>query len=175
MNEQHDFSPQRGFSLIELLIAMFVIAVGLLGIAGLQSYSLTQVKISDKTTYATMDAQHLLDGIRANLPGINNYAISKTSIPSDPGFNCDSTTPGDVQACTPQQLAQYQVYRLYQQIQEEIGDSAQMEITIDPVNATSNMVTLSIYWEVQESKVNPDTKVMETVTKPKKFSFSALL
>lgn len=65
---------QRGFSLIEALIALVVLSIGLLGIAALQTQSLLQSRNAFLTSQATSLAQDMADRIRANPQGSYNLA-----------------------------------------------------------------------------------------------------
>ena len=62
------FKPgrQSGFSLIEVLISMLVLAVGLLGIAALLTVSLRNAQGSSSQNQATIQAYAMLDALRAN-------------------------------------------------------------------------------------------------------------
>lgn len=57
---------QGGFSLLEVLIAVVVLSIGLLGIAGLQTYSLQTNQSAAQVSQATFLAQDILDRMRAN-------------------------------------------------------------------------------------------------------------
>jgi len=57
---------QAGFSMIELLIAVLIVSVGLLGIAGLQAYGLRANHSSYLRSQATVLAYDALDRMRAN-------------------------------------------------------------------------------------------------------------
>ena len=59
-------SRQRGFTLIEVLIAALVLSIGLLGLAGLQSVSLKMNQGSYLRTQATNLAYEITDVMRAN-------------------------------------------------------------------------------------------------------------
>lgn len=94
---------QTGMTLLEVLIALLVISVGLLGMAGLQ---LTGMKMTNDAYFrsqATWLAYDMFDRMRANLnqaSNTNNYKIFYSdSAPS--ATNCAST------ACTPAQMATY--------------------------------------------------------------------
>lgn len=52
-------SVQRGFSLIEVLIAVLILGIGLLGAAALQVLSLQNISNSELRTQATLFAQEL--------------------------------------------------------------------------------------------------------------------
>ena len=60
-------SRQRGFSLIEVLIAMLVLAIGLLGMAQMQASGLRSTHGAYLRTQATLLAGDMLDSMRANL------------------------------------------------------------------------------------------------------------
>lgn len=57
---------QRGVTLIEILITLLVLAIGLLGLAALQSVSLRAGQISLNRTQATNLAYEVIDHARAN-------------------------------------------------------------------------------------------------------------
>lgn len=57
---------QSGFSLIEVLISMLVLAVGLLGIAALLTVSLRNAQGASSQNQATIQAYAMLDALRAN-------------------------------------------------------------------------------------------------------------
>ncbi|WP_116301633.1 type IV pilus modification protein PilV [Alkalilimnicola ehrlichii] len=57
---------QRGFSLLEVLVAVLVLAIGLLGVAGLQAVSMRVNFNSEMRTQATFLAYDVLDRMRAN-------------------------------------------------------------------------------------------------------------
>ena len=59
-------SVQRGFSLIEVLVAVLVLAIGLLGLAGLQTRGLKASQSSYERSVATVYAYSILDAMRAN-------------------------------------------------------------------------------------------------------------
>ena len=64
---------QAGFTLIEILIAMIILAFGLLGLAGLQAAGLQQNQNSQYRSQATALAYDLADRIRANSGQIGTY------------------------------------------------------------------------------------------------------
>lgn len=67
---------QRGFSLLEVLIALVVLAVGLLGLALLQTMNLRYTKSADQRTKAVNLAGAVLDSIRSNRSELNAYEIT---------------------------------------------------------------------------------------------------
>ncbi|RJG03966.1 type IV pilus modification protein PilV [Noviherbaspirillum sedimenti] len=71
---------QKGFTLIEVLIAMLVLAIGLLGLAGLMATSMRNNHSAYHRTQAVWLANDMIDRMRANravaLSGTNNYVIA---------------------------------------------------------------------------------------------------
>ncbi|ERS87097.1 hypothetical protein Q667_15575 [Marinobacter sp. C1S70] len=63
-----------GFSMIEVLIALIVLAIGLLGVAGLQTVSMQQTVASDTRSVAVMHAQSMAETIRS-LRGVPNSSV----------------------------------------------------------------------------------------------------
>lgn len=73
---------QTGMTLLEVLIALMVLSVGILGIASLQMVSLQSTTNSNLNTHAMMLTNDLMDRIRANrsaildnkgMPDLGNY------------------------------------------------------------------------------------------------------
>ncbi len=77
---------QRGFTLIEVLVAIVVLSLGLLGLAGLQAASLRNNQTAYYRGIATQQAYDMADRMRANLAGVRagNYILN-AAIPADPG------------------------------------------------------------------------------------------
>ena len=93
---------QRGFSLIEVMVALLVLAIGLLGLAGLQTLGLKFNTQSYQRTQAVLNAYDIVDRIRANSSGIaaaiyDNIGINAAppGSPDCSAVDCDSTQMGD--------------------------------------------------------------------------------
>ena len=59
-------AAQRGASLLEVLIAVLILAIGMLGIAALQAVSLRNTQSSSDRTTAVIQSYSMLDMLRAN-------------------------------------------------------------------------------------------------------------
>ncbi|WP_236233014.1 type IV pilus modification protein PilV [Pseudomonas tohonis] len=72
---------QRGVSLIEVMIAVFIMAVGLLGAAAMQLSALKYTDSARYRTQASFIAYDIADRIRANADAsnISEYALSNAS------------------------------------------------------------------------------------------------
>lgn len=72
MNKQM-YDAESGFTLIEVLIAALVLAIGLLGLAGLQTISLKMSQGSTLRVQATNLAYEIADAMRANKGNASSY------------------------------------------------------------------------------------------------------
>lgn len=67
---------QRGVTLLEVLISIVVLAVGLLGYAGLQTVSLKNNLSAYHRSQATMMAYDVIDRMRADQPNLASYTLA---------------------------------------------------------------------------------------------------
>lgn len=92
----------RGFTLVEILIAIVVFSIGLLGIAGLQVSGMRFTKGAEIRAVASMQAATMADRMRANRAAVQdgNYNTQGT-MPTSSGKDCATV------ACTPAETATY--------------------------------------------------------------------
>ena len=69
---------QKGSSLIEVLVAIFVMSIGLLGMAGLTAASSSYNKLGQIRSTAMLLVSDYTDRARANLTGFDNAKYSKS-------------------------------------------------------------------------------------------------
>jgi type IV pilus assembly protein PilV len=79
MSRRRPKSFQAGFSLIEILVAVLIVSVGILGVAGLQLLSLQNNTSAMFRTQAFQAAYDIIDRARAN-PG-EDYSIAMADDP----------------------------------------------------------------------------------------------
>lgn len=92
-----------GFTLIEAMVAVAIISLGLLGMAGLQSFGLSENHRSLLRMKATYKAYEMADRMRANQrvfdPAYTGYLTAIANCAGSVVTDCSS-------GCTPQQIAQ---------------------------------------------------------------------
>jgi type IV pilus assembly protein PilV len=98
-----------GFSLVEVMVAMFVVAMGILALAGLLQASTRYAKMSELRSTATLLANDIADRVRANPRGAEigagGYDRTDKSFPSPAAPShpaCTSEAP-----CGPVDLARF--------------------------------------------------------------------
>lgn len=104
VNKFSDRKSQSGVTLIEVLVAVLVLSVGLLGVASLQMYGLRYNQSAYLRSQAAVLAYDIVDRMRANTNGVSaGYydSVNTASLPADP--NCIKT------GCTNQQLANHDI------------------------------------------------------------------
>lgn len=80
MKNQRQLSKQRGVTLLETMIAVMVLSIGLLGVAGLQTTNLKNSQSAHQRTMAVMLTTSMAERIRANPATARTgaFALSKT-------------------------------------------------------------------------------------------------
>jgi len=138
-------SPQSGFSLLEVLIAVVILSVGLLGLAGMQVTSLKYVTSSLQRTQATSLAYDILDRLRAN-PGGTYVTVLGT-----PASNYSSSSGacfGSGAGCSANQTALFDLSEWKTSI-ESLLPNGQGEVAVQAPGAgtTTREVTITLEWE----------------------------
>ena len=168
MNANHTPRPgSRGFTLIEVLVALVVLGIGVLGIAKLTLYSVRSNDSAYLRTQATNLANAGMDYLRANrliaITGAYNLAL--TGVP--PGA-ASCLAPA---VCTPTNLALYDLNQWITRVSQALPSGEGQIVTVvvgDQVTAT-----ITVQWDdaVAQATINkaptgvavPMQIVLETV------------
>ena len=106
MNMRSSARAQRGVSMIEVLIAIVVLAVGALGFAGVQMVAMQKSEDANYRSHAMLIAQDAVERMQANVAAFHagDYLKGKIDPPSSaPNQTCSSEC--DLAALDKQQLA----------------------------------------------------------------------
>ncbi len=120
MTSRNLLNSQKGFTLIEVLVAALVLALGLLGLAGLQSNGLQHNHSAYLRTVATQMAYDLSDRMRANLAGFQNGDYND---PTAADHSC-SWDGSSVSGCTAKQKAEHDVWEWRQLLSKNLPAGA---------------------------------------------------
>ncbi|WP_112196903.1 type IV pilus modification protein PilV [Pseudomonas sp. LG1E9] len=134
---------QIGMTLIEVLVAVLILAVGLLGAVVLQLNALKYTDSSRMTSQASFIAYDMLDRIRAN-------------------SGADYSSPGRVRAPANTATASVRDLDLHDfeaNIRGFAGESAKGSVVV-----SRNEVTVSISWDDRSSSSIPDARETFTLT-----------
>lgn len=135
--------PERGFTLVEVLIALVVLSIGMLGIAALYLESLRASRAALVRTEAVTLASDIADRIRANRNPLNAY---------DCGGTCDAGEGGNAIA-----IADLNAWRTAVAAQLP-GGTTSIVYAAAAANAT-NIYTVTIGW-TEVGYTNPLTYVL---------------
>lgn len=107
-------SVNRGFSMIELLVAMVLLSGSVLGFAALQVTGLHASNSAGYRTQAAVLINDLTERMRNNMTGVNAnqynaQTIDSTACTSFPNPYCEDYHGGSASTCTPAQLAAFDV------------------------------------------------------------------
>jgi type IV pilus assembly protein PilV len=138
-------NKSAGFTLIEVLIAMLVLAVGLLGLAGLQVISLRNNQSAYNRSQATQLAYDMADRIRANPSDANKLENSAYVAVTPAVFqsSCNSS-PG----CIPELMAQNDRALWNANIISTLGSISTGSVNVDPI---TRIFTITINWDDNRS------------------------
>lgn len=140
-----------GVSMVEVLVALVVMSVGMLGIASLYVTALQAKTTSQSRMQAVNLANDMADRIRANsnVSASSIYALTEgTVLSSEPSTVCVSngtTTPGTI--CTADQLAAYDKYLWSAAAISTLpGTVKRSIIATDPTPTTPAIYTITLKW-----------------------------
>lgn len=144
----------QGFSLIEVLIAILIVTIGLLGFAKLQVITLQDNQTASEYTHATLLVYDIADRIRANPQGVNNgnyaKALESCATPAEPA-SCESN------ACDPAQLAAWDISDWQTTISNQLPNPS-CGISI----AADNTISVTLIWQDKRSRESCDQDIDNT-------------
>jgi len=155
-------NKNTGFTLIEVLIAMLVLAVGLLGLAGLQATSLKNNQSAYNRSQATQLAYDMTDRIRSNLAEANKLATSAyvTINPNAAAAQADCKTVSTT--CTPADLAQNDLAQWYQDLITLPSVTTTPTTTRIDVDVATRIYTIIIIWDDDHDGDNTNNPTFQT-------------
>ena len=127
---------QNGTTMIEVMVTIFILAVGLLGVAGLQSAGLRQASNAQTDAQAQILSQDLAEMILA-YDTFANGDYEMNGVPATQGKECLTTT------CNAAELAQYNVWTWGQNMQPALS-SYDLDIGFD---GATNSYDIVLTWD----------------------------
>jgi len=140
-------NKNNGFTLIEVLIAMLVLAIGLLGMAGLQATSLRNNQSAYNRSQATQLAYDISDRMRANTLVAANYVTTFMAVAdATVKVNCLSTT-----GCSAADMAENDLFELKTALTTALPNGSA------DITAVANLYTITINWDDnRDGAINTD-------------------
>jgi len=143
----------QAFTLIEVLVALLVLSIGLLGLAALQNTALQFNTDSYQRTQATLLAYDILDRMRANPSAVSagNYDVATPSdatskISTYEGCKTSSCSCG-TSSCSAANLATYDLGKWYEKQKELQGVSPSGTLkSPGTISRSGTQVTVTLRW-----------------------------
>lgn len=121
----------RGVSLIEVLVSVVIIAIGLLGIAAMQSMALRGSQSSLESSQAVMQTNSIMEAMRANRFNAAQY--------NTVGMECDVPTGGT--------LAQNDQSDWISALKDSIGQGAADTTTCGQITGCPDACVVTVQWD----------------------------
>jgi type IV pilus assembly protein PilV len=131
---------EAGFTLVEVLVALVILAVGMLGIASLLLNSLQGSRTALVRTQAVSLAADVVERIRANRSAGTVY---DTTVTATPALVATCETAG--QTCTPADMARNDLKRWQTAIAATLPDGTGT-ISVQPITAILFQYTVTVQW-----------------------------
>jgi type IV pilus assembly protein PilV len=137
-----------GFTLIEVMIAMVILAVGLLGLAGLQATGLRNNQSAYNRSQATQLAYDMSDRIRANLIQAREFASSvyDTTTPSTAAIKtaCNAIAG----TCSPEDMAENDLFEWNRNLTTTLPNG------VGDIEVSGTVYTIIVTWVDKRDAVN---------------------
>lgn len=167
MPTKHNRAPmvcghrQKGFTLLEALVAFLILSIGMLGVASLQLLSVKAGHSAAFRTVAVTKVEDMFERIRNNPVQIASYDDGG---PAASNNGCNDYS-GSVNSCTSAQLAAYDKYEWQQELTASLTANITVTTTIQvtpPVIGTSPLsaVVITVSWDERD----PETQATSTMT-----------
>lgn len=132
MAAAHGARHMRGVSLIEVLVSVVIIAIGLLGIAAMQSMALRGAQSSLESSQAVMQTNSILEAMRANRFNAAQYNTA--------GMECDVPAGGT--------LAQNDQRDWISALKDSIGQGAAADTTTcGQISGCPDACVVTVQWD----------------------------
>lgn len=141
-------TSQAGFTLLELLVSVLILAFGLLGIGSMMGFALKANSSSYLKQQSIQSAYNIIDRMRANSQmatggsyNVNNLVTSGSPvIPAKPSPDCSAA------ACSPAEVAAYDSwYWLAQEVATQLPGGCASVTTA--ASGTNTLVTVTVQWD----------------------------
>jgi type IV pilus assembly protein PilV len=155
----------RGFTLIEVLVALIVVSIGLLGIAKMQAIAYSSTGIASKRSLAAIQAASLASSMHANRGywAVSGVAPVTTTITGTAVASTDATLNANIDCtatgalpCSANAVAAYDVHSWATALKNLLGTSDQATIAcVSPAATTAPVTcTVTITWSENQVALN---------------------
>ena len=149
LNRSARYRGASGFTLIEVLVAVLILGIGILGMAGMQAMSVRESQNTYFRTQADMLAYDIVDRMRANRSEAANSA----------SYDFDGSAPAGVAACgdatsecDSTEMAGFDLNQWFEAISDSSLPGALGTVTQDV--GTASVYTVQVFWDENRDGAN---------------------
>ncbi len=153
----------RGFTILEVLVSITLIAIALLGSAALQAYSTKVTQGGQFRSQAVVLGMDIVERIEANNPGAVTGSYIGTLPASSNAPDCV------VSMCSPADLAAFDLDQIEQNLVRQLPGGA---VTITRTGAGPFVYTVQISWQERSYKAKATTTASQSPTETLSFTVS---
>lgn len=141
-----NMNSSRGFTLLEVMIAMVIFSVGVLGLAGIQGIAIQNNNTAYMRTIAMQQAYNMSDIIRTNTDTNSNLNIAFSNVSSTLGSAPTPVCIGDTNTtCTTAQMAAYTIYIWKFHLSEALPSGK------GAVNLNGTLYEVTVMWDEEHT------------------------
>lgn len=133
-----------GFTLLEVMIAMVIFSIGLLGLAGIQATAIQNNNSAYTRTVSMQLAYNMADVLRASTDNTGNIIDTfdgvDTAIPSS-ATSCVQKNGAGPPSCTETDLANFEIFHWKKRIEKELASG------LGSISKTGDIYTITIMWD----------------------------
>lgn len=147
----HQIKSENGFSMIEMMISLLILAIGLLGMMALQMTSVASNQSSYYRSQASIIANDFVDRMRLNGDSIRDNVNPLTAYDN---ISIDATSTNTAQACNTtgcnaQNLARSDIFELQENLLASIP-SGTATVVKDASITDQNIYKITITWQLED-------------------------
>ena len=139
---------QSGFTLLEVMIALVIFSIGLLGLAGLQAGGLRSNTQAQLRTIATIQAYDMAERIRSNPRGVQDGDYNALDDTTPTAGDCISNT------CTAAEMATYDYYEWELNTQNALPSGHGTVSSASVGGGATRLFTVTVMWDEERTGVN---------------------
>lgn len=132
-------ATQRGFTLIESMVALLVLSVGLIGVAALHGQGLNASRTAVYRTIAINLSADMADRIRVNRRGGAAYESTAAN------HGCDPNSGGAAVDCSPAELAEHDLF-VWEDLVADSLPNGVGDVTVDATTDPTTY-TITVTWD----------------------------
>lgn len=150
---------QRGLTMLEILVAIFVFAIGVLGVAAIQLKSVHLLSDSNFVSSAVDIAGEVAERMRSNPEGIKSNAYNGLSIDlssNSSGTGSGGTTTPCSNGCSSANMVTNDTLALQQSLATQLPSGA---LTVNRISDVSHTYNVKVSWSapIREDRKNTNT------------------